>query len=75
VVSGDFNNHISHMYQQLFFLGFQRALDPDVITHKLGGHLDQIFARGIEITNAVVNDGFDHQITDHKCLLVSLRLN
>jgi hypothetical protein len=28
VVSGDFNNHINHMYQQLHFLGFQRALDP-----------------------------------------------
>ena len=25
VVSGDFNNHINHMYQQLHFLGFQRV--------------------------------------------------
>ena len=30
VVSGDFNNHINHMYQQLHFLGFQRALDPTI---------------------------------------------
>ena len=75
VVSGDFNNHINHMYQQLHFLGFQRALDPNTVTHKMGGHLDQIFARGVEITNAVINDGFDHEITDHKCLKVTLKLN
>jgi hypothetical protein len=59
VVCGDFNNHIHHMYRELHFLGFSRAIDPRVITHILGGHLDQVFARGVDITNAVVNDGFD----------------
>ena len=60
VVCGDFNNHIHHMYQQMHGMGFEHAMDPRVITHKLGGHLDQIFAKGVDITNAVVNDGFDH---------------
>ena len=35
------------------------------ITHKLGGHLDQIFSRGADITNALVNDGFEKAVTDH----------
>ena len=73
VVCGDFNNHISHMYRELHFLGFSHAMDPYTITHRLGGHLDQIFARGVDITNALVNDGFDSGVTDHRCLRVSLK--
>ena len=52
---------------------FQIALSKETTTHKLGGHLDQVFAKNIEITNAVVNDGFDHSITDHKCIKVTLK--
>ena len=62
------------MYRELHSLKFTRALDPNIITHKYGGHLDQIFARGVDITNALVNDGFDSGVTDHKCLKVSLQL-
>jgi hypothetical protein len=74
VVSGDFNNHIPHFYRELHFLGFTHAMNPHTITHKLGGHLDQIFARGVDITNALVNDGFDSGVTDLKCLKVTLKL-
>jgi hypothetical protein len=49
-------------------------MDPRTITHKLGGHLDQIFTKGVDITNALVNDGFDSGVTDHKCLMVTLKL-
>jgi hypothetical protein len=28
----------------------------------------------VEITNALVNNGFDSGITDHKCLRVTLKL-
>ena len=73
VVCGDFNNHLPHMYRELHFLGFSYAMDPHTITHRLGGHLDQIFARGVDITNALVNDGFDSGVTDHRCLRVSLK--
>ena len=62
------------MYRELHHLDFTRALDPREITHKLGGHLDQVFARNVDITNAVVSDGFDSGITDHKCLKVTLKL-
>ena len=74
MVSGDFNNHIPSLYSEFHFLNFARAIDPHTITHKLGGYLDQIFARGVDITNALVNDGFDSGVTDHKCLKVTLKL-
>jgi hypothetical protein len=62
------------MYRELHILNFTRALDPNTITHKYGGHLDQIFVRGVDITNALFNDGFDREVTDHKCLMVTLKL-
>ena len=40
VVCGDFNNHIPHMYRELHYLDFTRALEPNTITHIMGGHLD-----------------------------------
>jgi hypothetical protein len=73
VVSGDFINKISHMYRELHFLGFTYSRDPYTITDRLGRHFDQIFARGVDITNALVNDGFDSGVTDHRCLRVSLK--
>ena len=65
---------MAHMLRELHFLNFSPAIDPRTITHKFGGHLDQIFARGVDITNALVNDGFDSGVTDHKCLKVTLKI-
>ena len=75
VVCGDFNNHMTHMTHELTKSGFKAALDTDTITHTHGGSLDQLFAKNIDITNAMVNDGFDREITDHKCLKVTLGFN
>jgi endonuclease/exonuclease/phosphatase family metal-dependent hydrolase len=75
VVCGDFNNHMTHMTLELTKCGFKAALDTDTITHTHGGSLDQLFAKNIDITNAMVNDGFDREITDHKCLKVTLGFN
>ena len=62
------------MYRELLHLDFSRALEFATVTHIMGGHLDQVFARRVEITNALVNDGFDSGITDHKCVRVTLKL-
>jgi endonuclease/exonuclease/phosphatase family metal-dependent hydrolase len=75
VVCGDFNNHMHHMTSELTKCGFKAAINPDTATHRLGGHLDQVFAKNIDITNAMVNEGFDAEITDHKCLKVTLGFN
>jgi endonuclease/exonuclease/phosphatase family metal-dependent hydrolase len=72
VVCGDFNNHMTFVSKELTKCGFTAALDKETSTHTLGGHLDQLFAKNVDITNALVNDGFDKEITDHKCLKVSL---
>ena len=72
VVCGDFNNHMSLITLELTRCGFIASLDTDTITHTHGGSLDQLFAKNIDITNALVNEGFDRDITDHKCLRVTL---
>ena len=72
VVCGDFNNHMHHITSELTKCGFKSALDPNIATHTHGGSLDQLFAKNIDITNALVNEGFDKEITDHKCLKVTL---
>jgi endonuclease/exonuclease/phosphatase family metal-dependent hydrolase len=72
VVCGDFNNHMPIVSKELTKCGFTAALGSETSTHILGNHLDQLFAKNVRITNAMVNDGFDREITDHKCLKVSL---
>jgi hypothetical protein len=52
VVRDDFNNQIPQMNLELHYLGFSRALDHRTITHNFGRHHDQVFARGVDITNA-----------------------
>ena len=58
----------------LHSMNFMSGISPSVATHKFGNHLDQVFAKNIRITNAVVNQDLDHSITDHKCLKVHLQL-
>ncbi len=73
VVCGDFNNHLETMSRHLASLKFDVGINPEVATHKFGNHLDQVFAKNITITNAVVNEDLDHSITDHKCIKVHLQ--
>jgi hypothetical protein len=52
---------------------FTKAIDDDTETHKLGNQLDQVFAKNITISNVVINDEYDHSITDHKSFMVTLK--
>ena len=45
VVCGDFNNHMDSVIEQLQPLDFAPALEQGTETHRLGGHLDQVFVR------------------------------
>jgi endonuclease/exonuclease/phosphatase (EEP) superfamily protein YafD len=74
VVCGDFNNHLETVAGALHSMNFVSAIGQDVSTHKFGNHLDQVFARNIQITNAVVNKDLDHSVTDHNCLKIHLRV-
>ena len=60
VICGDFNNHLPVIEAQLAQLNFIPALSGDVATHKYGNQLDQVYAKNIDITNAVINDELDH---------------
>jgi len=73
VVCGDFNNHIVEVGAALAHSNFAAAIDSGTETHRQGGHLDQVFTRNIEVVNAVVSSGYDNDISDHKCLKVTLR--
>ena len=50
--------------------GFSRAVERAVET---GCDCLQVFTRNIDVTNAVVSGDYDNDISDHKCLKVTLR--
>jgi len=58
---------------QLMKMTFTKAIGDDIATHKLGNQLDQVFAKNITISNAVINDEYDHSITDHKSFMVTFK--
>jgi hypothetical protein len=50
--------------------GLSRAVERAVET---GCHCLQVFTRNIDVVNAVVSGDYDNDISDHKCLKVTLR--
>ena len=53
---------------------FTPAFNYPTITHKQGGHLDQVFVKNLQVTGAILNEGYYDQISDHKCLKVTLKV-
>ena len=74
VVCGDFNNHMDFVVEQLGPMQFTPALEQGTETHRLGGHLDQVFARNMTIGNVVMSPGYSEEVSDHRCIRVSLKL-
>ena len=74
VICGDFNKQLQGISKALDELGFTPALRFPTITHKQGGHLDQIFVRNNDIVEANTSENFLDDISDHKCLKVTLKL-
>jgi endonuclease/exonuclease/phosphatase (EEP) superfamily protein YafD len=74
VICGDFNKQLQGISKALEELGFTPALRFPTTTHKQGGHLDQIFAKNIDIVESTISENFLDDISDHKCLKVTLRL-
>jgi exonuclease III len=73
IVCGDFNNHIAVVCESLSHCAFTPAIVCGTETHRQGGHLDQVFTRNIDVVNAIVSSDYDNEISDHKCLKVTLR--
>jgi endonuclease/exonuclease/phosphatase (EEP) superfamily protein YafD len=75
VVCGDFNNHMTYIVEKLGPLNFTCALEPSTETHKQGGHLDQVFARNMTIGEVMLGPDYSDEVSDHKCLRVTLKLH
>jgi endonuclease/exonuclease/phosphatase (EEP) superfamily protein YafD len=74
IICGDFNNHIAVVCEALTRCNFAPAIACGTETHRQGGHLDQVFTRNVEVVNAVVSGDYDNDISDHKCLKVTVKL-
>ena len=74
VVCGDFKNHMTYIVEQLGPLQFSAAVEQGTETHRQGGHLDQVFARNMEIGKVVLSEGYSDEVSDHKCIRVTLKL-
>jgi endonuclease/exonuclease/phosphatase (EEP) superfamily protein YafD len=53
---------------------FVPAFKYPTVTHKQGGHLDQVFVRNLQLKNAMIIEGYYDRISDHKCLKVTVKL-
>ena len=74
VICGDFNKQLPGISKALEGLEFTPALHYPTITHKQGGHLDQIFVKNMKVIEATLSKNFIDDISDHKCLKVNLKL-
>ena len=74
VICGDVNNHMTNIVEQLGPLSFTAAVEPSTETHRQGGHLDQVFARNMTFGEANLGDGYNNEVSDHRCLNVTLKL-
>jgi hypothetical protein len=53
---------------------FIPAFSYPTTTLKQGGHLDQVFVKNMQVTGAILNEGYYDQISYHKCLKVTLKI-
>ena len=60
--------------EQLGPLSFTGAVEPSTETHRQGGHLDQVIARNMTFGEVNLSPGYCDEVSDHKCLNVSLEL-
>ena len=71
ILAGDLNGHVGMMNEALSKLGFTPALEPGTATHMAGNHLDQLWARNLEILNVALADRND-AISDHHQVMVRI---
>jgi hypothetical protein len=65
---------MGYIVEQLASLNFALAVDPSFETHCQGGHLDQVFARNMEVGEVVLGEKYSDAVSDHMCIKVTLKL-
>ncbi len=53
---------------------FAPAIACGTETHRQGGQLDQVFTRNVEEVNAMASGDYGNDISDNKCLKVTVKL-
>ena len=53
---------------------FVPAFKYPTVTRRQGGHLDQVFVKNLQLKSVMINEGYYDQISDHKCLKVTVKL-
>ena len=69
-----FNKQLPEISKQLVRMKFVTAFKYPTVTHRQGGHLDQVFVRNLQLKSAVISEGYYDQISDHKCLKATVKL-
>ena len=72
MLGGDLNGQLGRLHTALTQAGFTPALRGGSITHKEGNQLDQMWARNIRITNAIVADRIS-QVSNHCQIQVKIK--
>ena len=62
------------MCEGLSLHNFEPAIQCGTETHIRGGHLDQVFVRNMKLGAVVMNPEYREDVSDHKCLMVTLKL-
>ena len=65
---------MDYIVEQLTPFNFALAVDPSFETHRQGGHLDQVFVRNMTVGEVVLSEGYSDEVSDHKCVKVTLKL-
>jgi hypothetical protein len=68
------DNHINFIVEQLGPVNFSAALEPGTKIHHFCDHLDQAIARNMKIREVTMIPRYTDEISDHRCIKVSLRL-
>ena len=73
-MAGDINGQLNNLENRLVTLGFTPGLNPGTPTHKGGNQLDGVWTRNLQVTNVLISEEHDQEVTDHNCNLSTIRI-
>ena len=74
VVAGDINAQLNDLDSKLVTLSFVPGLNPGTPTNRGGNQLDGIWTRNLQVVNVMVSEDIDEEVTDHNCILATIRI-
>ena len=74
IVGGDINGQLKNLHTKLTKCGFRAGLETGTGTHRDGNMLDQIWTRNLDISNVMLSDFHDPEVTDHCCIKATISI-